>query len=61
MPVTVLPTRTNLIRAFAAAHPDLSPFQLAHNLRGRLKSLKSPEVLKALGSGDTRRIKSVAE
>jgi len=61
MSVVVHPSRANLIRAYAAEHPGLSPFEIVAGLGARLSGLKPPEVRKALGGGDKRRIKSVAK
>lgn len=60
MSVIVRPSRANLIRAYATDHPGLSPFQIAKQLGSKVAGLKAPEVRKALGTGDQRRIKSVA-
>jgi hypothetical protein len=60
MSVIVHPSRANLIRAYVIEHPGLSPVQIAKQLGPKLIGLKAPEVRKAVGSGDKRRIKSVA-
>jgi hypothetical protein len=60
MSVIVHPSRANLVRAFAAEHPGLSPVQIVKQLGTRVSGLKPPEVRKALGTGDKRRIKSIA-
>ncbi|MEO7224324.1 MAG: hypothetical protein ABIY37_17790, partial [Devosia sp.] len=59
--LTVLPSRANIVRAYAAEHPGLSPFQLASELSDRVSGLKPREVSLALGRGDKRRIKSIAK
>lgn len=61
MSIVAAPSRANVIRAFAAGHPALSPFQVAHELQDRVTGLKPREVMTALSRGDKRRIKSVAK
>ena len=61
MNLIVMPTRANTIRAFAAANPQLAPAEVARGLRAQLGPLLTSEVNKALGTGDRRRIKSVAK
>lgn len=61
MTIAAAPSRANMIRAFAAGHPRLSEFEVAHELRERVPGLTPREVRTALGRGDARRIKSVAK
>jgi len=61
MNIIAHPTRANTIRAYAAQHPGLTPSEVALGLRDKVAGLKAPEVRKALGAGDKRRIKSVAK
>lgn len=61
MNVIVLPTRANKIRAYAEEHPELTVFQVAHNLRPSFPGLLSGEVRRALGVSPKRRIKSIAK
>lgn len=60
MNIIVMPTRANIIRAYAAENPQLKPKEIASGLRARIGSVLTSEVNRALGAGDTRRIKSVA-
>jgi hypothetical protein len=61
MSIPAVPSRANMIRAFAAGHPVLSPCQIAHELRERAPGIKPQEVITALGRGDKPRNKSVAK
>lgn len=56
MEIAVQPTKANEIRALKKANPRMTRYQIAHKL-----GIRAREVDVALGRGDRRRVKSVAQ
>jgi|JI10StandDraft_1071094.scaffolds.fasta_scaffold1207816_2 hypothetical protein len=61
MTIAAAPSRADMIRAYAAGHRGLSPFEIAHELKDRMPGLSPREVSDALSRGDAPRIRLVAE